>query len=87
MAEKYFKQESKKEWFTSAPVTNDDLRTGCLMRIADATEKMASNYTELQNNLEWYKRRFNEKTEEIATLEKRVAAYKGVINRMKKNKK
>jgi len=57
---------------------------GCLQRIADATEKMASNYTQLQNDLDRYKGYVKANREEVHSLERRLSAYKGVITKLKK---
>lgn len=85
MAEqKFFKEQSKREWFTTQPVTNDDIQTGCLMRIADATELMAKNYVQMQNEMNNYKRWFKEEQEISQHLRKSNAALRGVINKMKK---
>lgn len=84
MAAKYYKEESKKEWYTEMAITNNDLQTGALMRIADATEKMASNYVRMENDLAMYKRWYEAEKACTATLVKRNSALKGYLNRLKK---
>lgn len=66
--------------------TTEHINAGSFQRIADACEKMAGNYTALQNELKWaneYKDRYYKQLE---TEKKRTAALRGVINRMKKAK-
>lgn len=87
---KSYRKESRINYGTSRNTDSlnlEELQTGCLMRIADATEKMASNFTQLQNEVERYKRIQAKHVSEIATLEKRVAAYKGLVKRLKNGKK
>lgn len=64
--------------------TLEELKTGSLQRIADAVEKMASNYVALENERDLYKRWYKEQREQIATLKKSKAALTGVINKLKK---
>ena len=45
------REQSKKDW--ESRDTSEDLQLGCLQRIADASEKMASNYTQLQKDLDY----------------------------------
>lgn len=85
MAQKYFKQESKKDWYTSVSITNDDLQTGALMRIADATELMASNYLKLQNDYKYMKEDRDRYRDWYHKEQKKSAALKGHITRLKNN--
>lgn len=64
--------------------TVEDINSGCLQRIADATEKMASNYTALQNDRDMYKRWYNQHREEKEGLYRKISALKGVITKLKK---
>jgi hypothetical protein len=61
-----------------------NIQLGCLMRIADATEKMAGNYIQMENELKLSKERIDKNTNYIKKLERRVASYQGVITKMKK---
>lgn len=65
----------------------EQINTGCLQRIADATELMASNYISLQRDLETYKRWYKEQRESNNRMARRISALQGVITRMKKNGK
>jgi hypothetical protein len=88
---KNFRDESRGTWGVnleaSENVSNDQLRMGAMLRIADATEKMASNYTNLQNEKDKYERWYRRELESSARMAKRVSALQGVITRMKKAKK
>ena len=64
----------------------EDINSGCLQRIADATEKMAQNYTSLQNDRDFYKRCWEETSRTRDKLYRRISALKGVITRMKKGR-
>lgn len=81
--EKYFKEESKKSWYTTMPVTNDDLQTGALMRIADATELMASNYVKLQNDYKYMRESRDGWQVDAERLKRSNAALRGHIKRLK----
>lgn len=86
MAHTSYRTESKKDYGTAnkPPITIEQLNCGSLMRIADATEKMASNYTQLQNDRDWYKKKYHEQQDEIKHLNNRISSLKGTITKMKK---
>lgn len=77
------KNKSRRDW-TNEDSSLETLRTGCLMRIADATEKMAKRHTELiderdrQQRLADYWRQCCERTE------RRLRAAKGQITKLRK---
>ena len=73
--------------------TNDLLQLSALLRIADATEKMAQSYAQIikakeeaermrDRNWKW----FQEMTAKAESLERSNRALRGVITRMKKEK-
>lgn len=82
---KTLRDHSRTQYVNSEP-TNENINAGSLQRIADACERMAGNYVQMQNELERYRRYYDEKQKKIATLEKKNATLRGVINRLKKNK-
>lgn len=90
MARKYWKEQSKLEWYTVLPddqaLHNEGLQIGCLQRIADATEKMAQPFQQLINDREHFKNATNRLAGENKKLRKQVAAYQGIIKRTKKQK-
>lgn len=79
---KDFKQQSKENWSGQEIIEN--INAGSLQRIADATEKMAGNYTRLQNDCDLYKRWYEAGREERNRLANRIKALKGVITKQKK---
>lgn len=89
-----FKDQSKKNWgfnndgiMPKREITNEEIQIGCMQRVADASEKMASNYTNMQDNLAWYKNRYEERGDAIRFMEKRIAALKGAITKLKNKAK
>ena len=86
MSFKSYKEESKGNYGTwqEKPLNLEQLNTGAILRIADATEKMASNYVKMEKDLAWYKERSANKEIEIEKLRRSNAALRGVIKRMKK---
>lgn len=76
------REASKKEW--TSRDTLEEVNAGSLQRIADATEKMASNYTQLQNNLDWEKKANKGLLETCERLRRRNQALRGVITKLKK---
>lgn len=81
---KYYKAESKKNWYTTCDISTEELQLGAIMRIADATEKIAQNYSSLIEERDRYKRWYNEGSEERRRLERRISSLKGVITKIKK---
>jgi phage shock protein A len=78
--------KSKQEFGHNEPITRDELKVGCLQRIADATEAMAKNHVALQNDCDRYKRWFTEENERRLKLERSNAALRGQITKLKKKK-
>lgn len=66
--------------------THEDIITGSIQRIADATEKMAQNYIQMQNDRDLYLRWYREKSDANAMLNRRICALRGVITKLKKRK-
>lgn len=69
---------------TLQSATFEEIQTGALQRIADATELMAGNYVKLQKDKEMYERWYLECRERNLTLNRRISALQGVITKMKK---
>jgi hypothetical protein len=80
-----FKKESRKDWVAAdgAKPDNEQLRLGCLQRIADATEKMAESYDRMRDSRDWYKSLHESARKREDKLERRIRSLKGVITRMK----
>jgi len=61
----------------------DDIKMGCLLRIADATEAMATSHVQLQASLDYYKRAYNGESESCRRLARQVNSLRGVITKLK----
>ena len=88
MSFKSYREESKGNWgiYQEETLNLDQINTGAILRIADATEKMASNYVKMENELSYYKKQSLQRYDEIEKLRRSNAALRGVIKRMKKSK-
>jgi len=62
---------------------DENIKIGCLQRIAAATEAMAQYHVQIIKDLEWYKNAYHERIETIRRLEKSNAALRGHIKRLK----
>lgn len=80
-----FRNHSKTGWTGESSL--EAINVGSLQRIADATEKMASNYTFLQNERDKYERWYKQERASNERMARRISALQGVITRMKKAKK
>ena len=80
-----YRKESRKDWVATGPaVTTDDLKLGCLQRIADACELMAKRRDELvrakdsaEANAAYYQNLYR-------SADRRISAGKGQITKLKK---
>jgi len=61
----------------------DQIRTGALLRIADATETMAQNFNKLETDLAWYKKRYREESESNKHLGNVIRGLRGALKRKK----
>jgi hypothetical protein len=86
--EKYYKEESRKNFYKSAEegknLCQDQLQFGAILRIADAAEKMAANYSGLIADRDYYQKRMKESEKENRCLRRSIAGLRGYIKRMKK---
>lgn len=82
---------SKKNYNPSKRRTYEEIQTGCLQRIADATELIAKDHDRLQRRLKimeesrdyWY--RESESWKQTAFgMQRKYAAMKGVVTKLKK---
>lgn len=76
-----FKEASKQNW--NSVNSTEHINAGSLQRIADATEKMAANYTAMQEDRDRYKSWYQESQADKAKLYRRISALQGVITKLK----
>lgn len=80
-----FDSASRSEYPTrDDDATFQEIQTGCIQRIAAATEAMAKNYIRLQSDNDWLRGRVESLTEKCGRAERSNAALRGVIKKMKK---
>ena len=85
---KSLKEGSRDNYISeSGNLTHDQLKVGCLMRIADATEVMAKEHNRLLDENKWLRRVKRSHEERIAYLERSNAALKGHLGRAKRQLK
>lgn len=80
----YFDKESRKNWIREGQVTNDDLKIGCLQRIASAVELSCKDRERLERDYRYMRDDRDSWRQRAEFAERRVASLKGVITRMKK---
>lgn len=85
---KPYRDESRKNWGRTLPqnqtISEDDIKLGAILRIADAAEAMAKNHVALQNDRDYLARRVRELDAVCARLSRSNAGLRGVIKRMKR---
>ena len=81
---KSYRKESRTDWGTSDDkVTLEQINTGAILRIADATEAMAKNHVQLQAERDRLQQWYDQERERAAKLERSNAALRGQITRLK----
>jgi hypothetical protein len=86
MAFKSYKEGSRTDWGreTEGGLTIEQINCGAILRIADATEKMATNHVRLQNDYDSMKRDRDYYMDRAHKAERSITAMKGVITKLKK---
>lgn len=80
-----FKKESRSDWFQpEGKPNNDQLKLGCLQRIADAVEKMSASYASLIDERDRYKRWCDESKEMVKRTVATNSTLRGHITRLKR---
>lgn len=79
------REDSKKEWISRS--NGEDLKLGCLQRIADAVEKMSGSYQRLIEDRDTYKRWHEQEKASSRRLTNRITGLRGVITRLKRKSK
>ncbi|GAA3940622.1 hypothetical protein [Hymenobacter algoricola] len=80
---KNYRDQSRLNWVSSSLPPAEQVQLGALQRIADATELMAKNYTDMQRNLDYYKAGYERRGKEIEKLKLSQRALKGVATKAK----
>lgn len=76
-----FRAESRGQLTSNKTI--EYINAGSLQRIADATEKMAQRYTDLIRDRDNYERYYREAVKRERQLERRLAAAKGQITKLR----
>lgn len=86
MAFKNYREETRTNWgaHQDGNLNLDQINTGCMLRIADATEVMAKRHQELIDDRDRYKRWYDNEVKLNAKLRRSNNAYKGLVNKLKK---
>lgn len=84
---KDFKEHSRTGYFNkdNSQPTTEQLNLGCMQRIANATELMATNFLKLQQDNEYLRNRNKSLISSNEFLARQSASYKGKFNRLKKS--
>lgn len=86
MSHRSYRDESRKNWGMSgdAPFDADQLKTGALLRIADATEVMAKSYTALVAERDRLQRYYDAECQRTSRLERQNRALRGANTKLRK---
>lgn len=80
-----YRDESRKGWYSpDENPTTDQLKLGCLQRIADATEAMAKSHTRLMEERDRFERWYREERARAERLERSNRALKAWNTRYKR---
>lgn len=85
MTHRSYREESRKDWGTSSDsaLSIEQINSGAILRIADAVEKMARNYSDLIDDRNWQKERADRSLARADKLERSNAALRGHLKRAK----
>lgn len=86
MAHDGYRDSSRKNWGQDgeAPLTLEQINTGAMLRIADATEKMAQRHTELIRQGDYFEAEVRRLRVIRAHLERGNASLRGHLQRARK---
>lgn len=82
-----YREHSRRGWGTHSTdnrLTDEQIRTGAIQRIADACEKMAASYDQMRQDRDWQKEAKERERAHAKRLEHRVAGLRGYIKRLKR---
>jgi uncharacterized small protein (DUF1192 family) len=85
---KYYIEESRKNCSreSEGPLLDEELKLGCLMRIANSLEKMERPHAKASETIEMLQRGRKAKEDIIINLDNRIAGLKSYITRLKKER-
>lgn len=85
MSFKGYRDESRANWGQEGdtPLTLDQIKVGALLRIADATEKMAQQHTRLIADRDRFELLWKAAVKRAAELERSNTALKGHVTRLR----
>jgi hypothetical protein len=79
-----YTNESRRNWFTAhGQPTTEQLQLGCLQRIADAVEKMATNYLAVSRERDVLKTAVDDLQRRLAAVRRSQACLRGALTRLK----
>lgn len=87
MTHQSYRKESYKDWGKDSShgnLTLEQINTGALLRIADATEAMAKRHVELIEERDRFERYYRQEQSRRIAWERSAAALKGQITKLKK---
>jgi hypothetical protein len=92
MGKKNFEQQSRDNWVPAgigddASCNTEQLKVGCLQRIAKATEVMAESNQKLKQDYEYMRQQRDKYREWYESMVRRHNAQKGVITKLRKKLK
>lgn len=87
---KAYKEQSRANWGADfkegEQLSRDQIQLGAILRIADSLEKMEKPYAQLLDSVNYLRNSNKELQYDNSVLKKQVAAFKGIINKMKKER-
>lgn len=86
MSRKDIKAMSREKTWTideSEKMSTELINTAALLRIADASEMMAKNFLQLQNDVQFYQAGYVRRGKEIEGMANTIRSMKGHITRLK----
>lgn len=78
------KEISRQKFTAISPTSHEEIKTGCLQRIADSLEKMEQPYLRLLNDVKYLTERNRGLNETIQSLQNKLRATKGHVTRLKR---
>ena len=81
---KPWKDSSRTRWSGDDWPGIDQVKVGCLQRIADACEAMSDGHIRLASERDMYKRLLESERESAARLVRRLSAARGVATKLRK---